>query len=402
LRPYGWIEEKVQTDDKISRSRAKSVMLIVAAWSLAMIWFAVASGPQHEYLLYLSQWSLVLSGADPWSTSNAYGPLHNLLAYLLPLGQLGPKVLIVSALIAANAALVYEIVRSGGTAGDYGIYLLTVPTNFLVIIMAFAYGLNDALVAAFVVFAILARFRDKMIVSGCLLGVAILLKYYPIFLVPLFALEHGRFRFRLVAAAGMVTVIGLAAAAVVWGGAFIAPMTFGVERPPRLLSVLWTLNSYPSAVGGIGVVRFLARVNAVCVAAVGAMGIAIAWKLRLHWLEASVLGLLAVLLTYKVGNPQFFVPWLFLVAALLLAKTISARRLALLCLPFVLFLSAFEWGYAYGSDGYHERLGIVRQNVGLLAFAFGLTTVAAYFWMLRRLPSGSLRAPPAQPANPSA
>jgi len=392
----------MQADDEISRSNAKGVMLIVGAWSLAMIWFAVTSGPQHEYVLYLSQWNLVLSGADPWSTSNAYGPLHNLLAYLLPLGQLGPKLLIVGALIAANAMLVQEIVKSGGTTADYGIYLLAVPTNFLVIVIAFAYGLNDALVAAFAVFAILARFRDKLIVSGCLLGAAILLKYYPIFLVPLFALDHGRIRFPLVAAAGMVTVMGLAAAAVVWGGAFIAPMTFGVERPPRLLSVLWTLNSYPSAVGGIGVVSFLARINALSVAAVGAMGIAIAWKLRLHWLEASVLGLLTVLLTYKVGNPQFFVPWLFLVAALPLAKTISARRLALLCLPFVLFLSAFEWGYAYASDGYHERLGIVRENVGLVAFALGLATVAAYFWMLRMLPSGSLGALPAQRANPSA
>src|SRR5579864_62307 len=200
LGPPGRIEESMQADDEISRSNAKGVMLIVGAWSLAMIWFAVTSGPQHEYVLYLSQWNLVLSGADPWSTSNAYGPLHNLLAYLLPLGQLGPKLLIVGALIAANAMLVQEIVKSGGTTADYGIYLLAVPTNFLVIVIAFAYGLNDALVAAFAVFAILARFRDKLIVSGCLLGAAILLKYYPIFLVPLFALDHGRIRFPLVAA----------------------------------------------------------------------------------------------------------------------------------------------------------------------------------------------------------
>ena len=102
-------------------------------------------------------------------------------------------------------------------------------------------------------------------------------------------------------------------------------------------------------------------------------------RASLHWLEASVLGLLAVLLAYKTGHQQFYIPWLFLVAALPLAGTRSAARLAWIALPLVMFLSMFQWGYAFGSDGYREILGIVRQSVGFPAFALGVATIVAYF-----------------------
>ena len=113
------------------------------------------------------------------------------------------------------------------------------------------------------------------------------------------------------------------------------------------------------------------------VAVVALLSVLVAWKTRMHWLEASVLGLMAVLVTYKVGHQQFFLPWLVLVAALPLAGTQGARRLALICIPTVLFLSVFQWGYAYGSDGYRQVLGGVRQNVGFVAFALALATFAA-------------------------
>src|SRR6476469_7330685 len=80
-----------------------------AIWSGAMIWLALAGGVQHDYGPYLAQWRLVLSGSDPWSTDNAYGPLHNVLAYLLPAGDLAPKLAIAGALLAANAVLLRRL-----------------------------------------------------------------------------------------------------------------------------------------------------------------------------------------------------------------------------------------------------------------------------------------------------
>jgi hypothetical protein len=360
--------------------------LALVIWSAGMIWLSVKSGVRHDYRNYLLQWNLVLSGENPWSIgyANAYGPLHNLLAYASTLGPLGPKLIIVTALIAANALLVAELLRTSRIDSDYVVYLLAVPTNVLIISMAFAYGLNDALVAAFIACAIVARCRGQMVLTGGILGLAILLKYYPIFLVPLFALRNGRFCWRLIAGATAMTIMGLTATMLAWGDTFLAAFSSGVERPPKLLSILSALEGHPLLIGSSDVVAFLVRANSMFVIAAAMLIVFVAWNLRLHWLESSVLGLLAVLLTYKVGNQQFFIPWLFLVAALPLAQTDSARRLAWFCVPFVLFLSAFQWGYEYASDYYRNVHGEIRRNVGFVAFPLGMAIIAAYFSTYRR------------------
>jgi glycosyl transferase family 87 len=367
-----------QNGDRLARA---ILCLALAIWSVGMFWFSLISGVQHDYKVYLFQWALALSGADPWSkdSANAYGPLHNLLAYATTFGPLGPKVIIVICLIAANALLVAELLRTKAINGNYVVYLLAVPTNILIISMAFAYGLNDALVAAFIACSVVARSRGRTSLAGCILGLAILLKYYAVFLIPLFALEKGRFSWRLIAGAAIVTAAGLAANLLVWGDTFLAALFFGVEREPKILSILAALNDHPFLISP-DILTFLIRTNVIFVLAVEMLIIFVSWYLRLHWLEASVLGLLAVLLTYKVGHQQFFIPWLFLVSALPLAQTDSARRLAWFCAPFVLFLSAFQWGYEYGSDHYRKVHGEIRDDVGFVAFPSGVAIILTYFF----------------------
>ena len=356
----------------------------VAIWSLLMVWLSVIGGVQSDYVSYLQQWNLVLSGANLWTDQagpNAYGPLHNVFAYLLSISDIAPKILFSVTLVVANGLLLREIIRASGVGWALGVYLLTVPTNFLIISIAFTYGVNDGLVAAFIICAIVARVRGHMAFAGCILGIAILLKYYPAFLVPMFALEEGRFRLRLVTAAGIVVALGLAMTIFIWGDKFLAALALGVVRYPNLLSILSSLISYPS-LGSYLHVHFLIRYNEGMVLVAEIASIFIAWKLDLHWLEASVVGLLAVLLTYKMGNQQYYVPWLFLVASLPLTNQSSGRRLAFICLPFVLFLSTFQWGYSY--DHYTEKLAVIRSIAGFLAFPLGMATVASYLWSLGR------------------
>ena len=375
-------------EDTMSQPSAVVACLLVAIWSLSMIWISSAGGAQHDYWAYLSQWNLVLSGTDPWSVDNAYGPLHNTLAYLLRFGPLAPKMFIVAALLVANVLLTWELYRSAGVGALYGVYALAVPTNYLVISMGIVYGLNDALVAALIVFAIVARINGGMIVAGCLLGLAVLLKYYPLILVLMFALDQGRVRRSIVVAAALVILIGMSAALLVWGAATFSPIAFGIERGPKLFSIFSWLSFHPFLVGGQRVLDILVKLNAGFVVTAGLASFLIAWKTRMHWLEASVLGLWAILITYKVGNQQFYLPWLFLVAALPLATTPSSRALAYACVPMVLFLSAFQWGYAYGSDAYNSVLGIVRREVGLYAFGLFVLTISAYF-IFRRVGAAS-------------
>ena len=96
--------------------------LTIPIYSVSMIWLAVRGGVQHDYHGYMNQWNLVLTHLNPWSTDNAYGPLHNLLAYAMYFGPLVPKLIIVSILIIANALLVVEIWKTRKNINDYLIY----------------------------------------------------------------------------------------------------------------------------------------------------------------------------------------------------------------------------------------------------------------------------------------
>jgi hypothetical protein len=350
----------------------------VAIWAFTLLWIAIASGQQHDYVSYVAQWKLALSGANPWSTDNAYGPLHNVLAFFLVFGPLGPKVFVVATFLTANVCLIQQLYRTGGIKSVYGIFLLAVPTNFLVVSMAISYGLNDALVAALVIFAIIARYRNYPALSGCMLGLAVLLKYYPIVLVPAFAFGLGRDGvWRLVMATAVVVIAGFAISTAIWGPSFLTAVRFASGREPKLLSILAALNTYPNLVGGQGVVAALVRANSLFVAAATALSLLAAWKTKASWLEASVICLLVMLTAYKVGHQQFMLTWLVLVAALPLLKTPSATCLSWICLPFVLFLSIYQWGYAYGSDQYRHTLGIVRSTGGFVAFTLAALTIAA-------------------------
>src|SRR5258708_3786882 len=124
-----------------------------------------------------------------------------------------------------------------GVGRLFCLYVLAVPTNVLVIIVAFVYGLNDALVASLVVVAMLARHHGHLVVAGCFLGLAVLLKYYPVVLVPMFALEVGHIRVRLILAAAAIVLIGMGTTALVWGDDFIKAIAFASERGPKILSI---------------------------------------------------------------------------------------------------------------------------------------------------------------------
>jgi hypothetical protein len=138
------------------------------------------------------------------------------------------------------------------------------------------------------------------------------------------------------------------------------------------------LQAKPELVGGSGVLDVLIRFNSVSVVFVVVLSFALGLRLRLHFLEASVLGLLATLLTFKVGHPQFYLPWLCLVAALPLAQRASADRLLWTLLPYVLFLDLFQYGYTWGANGYYHQLTEVRRFGGFVSFGLGVATIMTY------------------------
>ena len=124
----------------------------------------------------------------------------------------------------------------------------------------------------------------------------------------------------------------------------------------------------------------------------------LAWVRHERWLTAATWGFFAVLLTYKVGNPQFWICWLALVACLPLLDDANADRLARLSLPYAFFLTIFEIGYAILVPHYYQGpLHWVTDWVGLPSFALGLWMLIAYF--SPRLPPPSEDGSVARPAG---
>jgi hypothetical protein len=165
----------------------------------------------------------------------------------------------------------------------------------------------------------------------------------------------------------------------VWGDGIILALTKGVSRRPNLLSFLSALRRNPELGGDSAIVDFLVDVNAVFAILGVAFALVVAYRLRLSWIEGATLGTLVYLLIYKVGHPQFFLPLLLLLVGLLVHGTPRSRHLAYCCLPYVLFLSAFQFGYEVLTDGYRQTGGVVRDNVGFVAFLLGAATI---LWFL--------------------
>ncbi|MEO7224108.1 MAG: glycosyltransferase 87 family protein [Devosia sp.] len=352
---------------------------ILAASALAMM-ATIYGGIRHDQLDYMLQWQLVLDGKDPWSTNSAYGPLHNAFALLVPIRDIAPKLVTACALLLANGLLLIHLLATRPIEEWRTTYLIAFGANILVLVSAFWFGLNDAFVSALILGAVLARREGAMLLAGVLLGLATLDKFYPALLIPFFALDERRIDTRLILSSLVTIGLGLAAAIWLWGTAWLEAIIFGVSRDATILSIFRPIAVLGRQLGVAGVTDLLVRFNGPLVVLVWLGAIAFAWQRRDNWLVGACWGFFAVLLTYKVGNQQFFVTWLALVAALPLLNRPDADRLARLSWPFAIFLSVFEIGYIALRPQYYLGQWLwVNDAIGVPAFALGLVLLASWF-----------------------
>lgn len=344
----------------------------LAIWSVCMIWISWDYGVVHDYRAYLKQWRSLIETGDPWIRGNAYGPLHQVVGLLYPVDRLAPKMLMVGAMVVANFALFFDLVRTRRVTPIQWVYLLAIPTNLLIYIVAILYGLNDALVAALLIAAVLARHRSLWVTCGTFVALAALLKFYPLLLLPFFAIDTTRINWRVLISGGLVFAAGLIAAWMAWGNGFLDAMLFGANRGPKLLSVIRSIDAAFGRNAAAALITY--NTEMVMLGVLGAFALSI--RMRLVWLESAVLGYLVMLTVYKVGHNQFYIPWLFMVAALPLLNRKSADRMAVVFLPMCLFLSLYQFGYHFASDGYRKELGWVRDYVGFVAFAISITSIS--------------------------
>lgn len=364
------------------------IALLLVACAAVALGLTVIGGVRHDYIYYLEQWQLVLGGQDPWSTNNAYGPLHNAFALLIPIHPLAPKIVTAAALLLASGLLVLTLERDRAIPEWRTVYLLAFGLNALPIISVYWFGNNDGFVAALVIGAVLARRDGYLVLAGVLLGLATLDKYYPALLIPFFAFDDRKIDTRVIISALATIIVGMGIGIMLWGRAFIEAIAFGVSRDATILSIFRPISVVGRNLGVGDWTDLLVRANGPLVLLVWIAAIAFAWRRRDSWFVASCWGFFAVLLTYKVGHQQFWVTWLALVACLPLANRPDADRLARLSLPYATFLSLFQLGFVLIQPEYFRGPNEwVKDYVGIPSVLLGAALLLSFLRPASRRPS---------------
>jgi len=350
----------------------------MVAWTMFAIVLTVARGSVHDYSAYLDQWNVVLSGGDPWDGSlparNAYGPVHSIFAPLLVVDPLVPKLIMVGSFLTVNLMIVMRVARTDVSFRQRVLYVVFIPLNGCVLVWGIAYGDNDVLVAALVGLALLARIDNRMSWTGFLLGVAVLLKFYPAVLIVYFAMDRRRISFTLLVASGVTILAGLAIAFAIWGGNSLSWLLFASERGASLHSI-W--NAVASDSNSDWIQRWIdiaVRFNLILLAVFSIAWLLFVWRVRMEWLPAAIGGLLGVLLLYKVGHGQFYLAWLILACGLLLVRGAGYTKLSFACLPAAIAASVV--GFAYDAQREFSLLTMITDEMlGWFSFLMGAITI---------------------------
>ena len=363
------------------------VSLGLFIWSVTMIAIAVYRGSLHDYNAYQSQWRNIHEGLNPWAgefdsrgefSGNVYGPVHNFLVYFWVLNPLAPKIFMVLNFIVANALIVRELFKRKTSYQGYFVYCLIIPVNYLVIGNVASFGLNDSWVSALIVFAMLAKTKDRIYLAAFFLTLSILLKYYPAFIFLFFLVDKKKIDFKLLISTSMMSGIGFLLTYLVWGKSFLNAVLFGGSRPPKPLSVLWALGPVREEADKSKILRFFIEYNSAMLLISGLMIMLIIYRFNLSWSEGSVIGTFAILLLNKGASIQYFLPLMVLLTLLLIVKSKHSGLLLKWMMPFVIFISIYAFGYE-ATGGYWTVMTQVRPNIGYLSFMLGLITFFGFF-----------------------
>lgn len=341
------------------------------------------SGPRHDYVADLDIWGAILRGGDPWFLLpgkgvplHAYGPLFNALAIPASFNPMLPKLLFAFAYLAAVAWLI----QVGGRGLPRAAVFAWLANPFAWVEVAY-FGHWDVLVAVACVAAVHERRRGRDVASGAWLAAGILLKYLPVVILPFLAVEGRRVRWRLLVSALLLTAAGLALSGLIWGPSTFRPLAFGASRPSTLLSVFRFLRGTYSPLRLVTATPDADALATPCLALAG-LGV-FAWCLarRIGPAAGSTLAVLATILFFRVGFPQYQLILGLLASYWIVAERPPGRDRPLVIASWLYFgwLAAFDVFYALVGGVLHpgDRFAWTEEVVGLPTFLLGAALLVA-------------------------
>ena len=348
------------------------------AFAAAFLGVTVLAWVRHDYSADLEIWDIILRGGDPWwlipgkgVPLHAYGPLFNALAIPRAINPLLPKLLGSFAYLATVAWL------ARGGWPKWGL-VAWVVNPFPWVEIAY-FGHWDILVAVACLAAVDARSRGRDGIAGVWLAAGILLKYLPVVILPFLVVEGRRVRVRLLLTTLLTTAAGLALSGLVWGPSTFRALTYGSSRASTLLSVFRFLRGTYSPLGLFSDTPNADALATPCLALAGLGVFAWCWARRVGPAAGSTLAVLATLLFYRVGFPQYQVVLLVLASYWLVAEGRPGRSLAVSVGLYFGWLGLFDVFYALVGGVLHpgDRFAWTEEVAGLPTFALGVTLLAA-------------------------
>ena len=359
---------------------------------------AIATGARYDYPSYQSHWSLILSGADPWTGNNSYGPAYNLLAGAFAFHPLLPKVIFVLGWLSCCSYLLRKLANSGVSILGLVVWSIALPFNPLFWIAVVVYGAVDALVGTCCILALAVLQTDRRATAGVMLGLATLLKFYPIVMAPFIAI-HGR-RIDIRFATGLVVTLatGLTLSFLAWGSSTLNPIVRATRRTSTMSIFSFLSGDASPLLGWTGNVDHL---SVPAMALLGGIILILSWRWRLAPEAGAFLGVLAALSLYTRGSIQYFIVVPFLSAYWYARCRPSVRRNTPLvaalvaCLAWLAFLAVLyeltrPIDVLYGMRG---EWGFLRDWAGLLTFSTMVSLIATVMWYERREAHPTARAP---------
>lgn len=282
-----------------------------------------------------------------------------------------------------------------------------------------AVGRLDTITAALAVIAVVAAVEGRLAVAATLLTAGAWIKVWPGVLFIALLIAYGRDAWRRILAAGAaVSAVVVASALLLGSGSHVLSFVSqqggrGLQaEAPLATPYLWLVPSGRAEVAfdrdiltyqvtGPGSDLVAAVSTALLLLAVAAIAL-LAWRaarrgasrLDLFALSGYAL-ILALIVTNKVGSPQFFT-WLLPIAVLLVMRGIRTHAVELLLLAIGAFLTQLVFPWAYG-----DVLGATPTGLAMItirnAVEAGLLVVAIV--RLSRIREADAVLPPPRPAR---
>ena len=309
----------------------KNIYFTFILLSIVIFLLTFFSGEVNDYSLYLKNWNISNVGANPWVTEfngisvrgSGYGPLHTLIGYLALINPLMPKILFGGTSLVVFLLLVStkNSVIKNFKKNDLFIILLLYPLFPLTIITAYIYGINDSIIALLVIIACKTRQQKKMVITGAVLGLGALLKFYPLLFLTFFSLSSKK----------------------------------GIS--------LKCLRKY--------IKILLGNLILVVVFAIFIHG----YMAEIEWEYISIIGTLLLFATYKVGHPQFYVSWTVLLAWLITSSVPGSEKnlFAWRLVPIAIYLGIFQSVYFLSGlidNGHLKNNWQIVRDLGSVPFLF--------------------------------